>query len=87
MKPIDIVREHFERITAPSFCLDEDYTILPNGEYKSPVIEDHWQTFQEGWESCVNFLKNKKVSDFSDSYSDLISDGGYDIRFKHNLDM
>lgn len=46
------------------------------GEYVTPVIEDHWQTFQEGWEAAIDFLKKKTNPDFSD----IVSDGGFDPR-------
>jgi hypothetical protein len=48
----------------------------PNGEYVSDSLEDHWQTFQEGWEEAVKYLKNKD----NDSYSDIKSTGGMDPR-------
>jgi len=48
----------------------------PNGEYVSDLLEDHWNTFQKGWEEAVKHLQNKKNSD----YSDIVSDGGMDPR-------
>jgi hypothetical protein len=30
---------------------------LANGQYRNPVIEDHWQTFQEGWEEGIKWFK------------------------------
>lgn len=50
------------------------------GQYEYGVIEDHWQTFQEGWEAAIEFLKTKQVSSYSDKYSDVISNGGKDVR-------
>jgi hypothetical protein len=47
-----------------------------NGEYVSDELEDHWQTFQEGWVAAVVYLKNKQ----NDSYSDVVSNGGMDPR-------
>ena len=47
-----------------------------NGEYFSDLLEDHWQTFQEGWEEAVKHLQNKKNS----NYSDIVSNGGMDPR-------
>jgi hypothetical protein len=57
----DKIRELFEKVTAPSFGLSvlsfdgskEIYPRLPNGEYSNPTVEDHWQTFQEGFECAV----------------------------------
>jgi hypothetical protein len=34
-----------------------DTTRLANGQYRNPVIEDHWQTFQEGWEEGIKWFK------------------------------
>ena len=71
-----IIREAFEKHSAPSFGTSSDI-IKKNskGEYKNLNVEDHWQTFQEGWESAINHLKNKKGD-----HSDIVSDGGIDPR-------
>lgn len=45
-------------------------------EYIDPVIEDHWQTFQEGWECALEHLKNKS----NPCYTDVVSNGGMDPR-------
>lgn len=62
-----IIREAFEAHTLPNFRNDEFY---------DDTIEDHWQTFQEGWESAIKFLQEKK----NNNYTDIISTGGYDAR-------
>jgi len=30
---------------------------MRNGNYLNPKLEDHWQTFQEGWEECMTYFK------------------------------
>lgn len=41
---VDKQRKIFEKITVPHF---------PSGNYdNSSIIEDHWQTFQEGWQAA-----------------------------------
>jgi len=62
-----IIREAFESHTLPNLRNDESY---------DDTIEDHWQTFQEGWESAIKFLQEKK----NNNYTDIISTGGYDAR-------
>ena len=88
------MREAFEQTTAqefgiPNFSAEGSYDYetgkkvwlrKSNGEYVSPELEDHWQTFQEGWEAAIAFLKTKEVSSYSDKYSDVISTGGMDQR-------
>jgi hypothetical protein len=61
----DKIRELFEQVTAPNFMgVEATYDVssyehkkvyprLPNGEYQNPTVEDHWQTFQEGFEAAV----------------------------------
>ena len=82
----DVIREAFERVSAQNFVglpCDYDYeqgtkSFLRNskGEYTEAVIEDHWQTFQEGWELALEHLKNKS----NPCYTDILSDGGMDPR-------
>jgi hypothetical protein len=53
----DPIREAFERITAPNFRdVDGKFSCQRNshGEYVNPGLEDHWQTFQEGWEAAID---------------------------------
>ena len=82
----DHIREAFEKVTASSFGVEMKGTVLRYtsgdnvGQYKNPTVEDHWQTFQEGWEEAVNFIKNKETSCHSDKYSDTISTGKRDPR-------
>ena len=70
------VRAAFEEITAPSFGHEVSYPRKKNGKYEDPKIEDHWQTFQEGWEAGVEYLKNK----YNSQYRDTIGDSGFDPR-------
>lgn len=49
----DPIREAFERITAPAFGREFEYRKNGNGEYENGSLEDHWQTFQEGWEAAI----------------------------------
>lgn len=74
----DPVRESFETVCYPNFPGTGAYKLKrkPNGEYISDSLEDHWQTFQEGWEEAVKHIQNKS----NETYSDIISDGGMDPR-------
>ena len=80
------IREAFEKVTASTFGVTSKETVARYtsganaGQYKNPTVEDHWQTFQEGWEEAVNFIKNKETSCHSDKYSDTISTGKKDPR-------
>lgn len=51
----DPIREAFERICVPAFKSDSYGTGARklNGEYAMATLEDHWQTFQEGWEAAT----------------------------------
>ena len=71
----DYIREAFEEVCAPSFPFVKPKR-KPNGEYENSTLEDHWQTFQEGWECALIHLKEKH----NPSYTDIISDGGMDPR-------
>lgn len=74
---IDRIREVFETKVYASFGgVASGLRRKPNGEYVSDMLEDHWQTYQEGWEHATEFLKHKKNS----QYSDIFSDGGMDPR-------
>jgi len=77
----DPMREAFESITYSTLniagsCTGHGLRRKSNGEYVSDLLEDHWNTFQEGWEEAVKHLQNLK----NDSYSDIASDGGMDPR-------
>ena len=82
MENIDAVRKAFEEVTYPSLQIAGAYTAhglrrkMDTGEYVSDLLEDHWNTFQEGWEEAVKWLQNKDNS----CYSDIVSDGGMDPR-------
>jgi len=80
-----IMRDEFELVTAQNFCGDDvkyndrGEKFFPRnskGEYTNPVLEDHWQTFQEGWECAIEYLKMRKNT----QYTDIVSDGGIDRR-------
>ena len=78
---VDPMRHAFETITYLSLNIAGIPTAhglhrKPNGEYFSDLLEDHWNTFQEGWEAAIDYLKNKQ----NDSYSDIVSNGGMDPR-------
>lgn len=47
------IRKLFEENCYPNFGLYEGLQRKPNGEYLNDVLEDHWQTFQEGFELAV----------------------------------
>ena len=72
------IRELFESEVYPSFAGTIGTGLRRNerGEYVSDALEDHWQTFQEGWECAIEYLKTKE----NEQYSDIVSDGGMDPR-------
>ena len=60
------VRELFEEQVYPNFPgLEHGLDRKPNGEYVSPTLEDHWQTFQEGIEltvkECYDLCKDNLI--------------------------
>ena len=63
-----VIREKFETATLPAFGIQDGSPVNEKGEYKSP-IEDHWQTFQEGWEEavkeCLRFFNEEYERDFN----------------------
>lgn len=58
---IEDMRKSFEQVTAPSFGHEFSYPRKSNGEYINPTLEDHWQTFQEGWEACEAQLSIRRT--------------------------
>jgi hypothetical protein len=50
---IEQVRQLFESQVYPSFAGKYNLNKKNNGEYASDVLEDHWNTFQEGFELAV----------------------------------
>jgi hypothetical protein len=77
----DPIREAFETITYSTLNIAGTRTghglrRKLNGEYVSDLLEDHWNTFQEGWECAVEHLKQRNNT----QYSDIVSDGGMDPR-------
>ena len=73
---MDPIRQAFETVSAPSFGHELTFPKNKKGEYVNPILEDHWQTFQEGWEAAVEHIKQKHNPEFSD----IVSDGGWDPR-------
>lgn len=75
---MDPIRKTFEEVTYPSFGVASSYTLerTKNGQYVNGIVEDHWQTFQEGWEEAIKWLQNKNNS----CYTDIVSNGGIDPR-------
>jgi hypothetical protein len=53
MKQNKTVRELFEKVSAPSFGHELTFPRNSSGEYINPLLEDHWQTFQEGFEAAI----------------------------------
>lgn len=88
----DLVREIFETTTAellgiPNYSKECTYDFKakkkvwvrkPNGEYLSAVLQDHWLTYQEGWEAAVEYLTRKEISDQRTSAINAIVTGGKD---------
>ena len=58
----DPVRNAFETICYPNFGVTSGHGLRrkPNGEYVSETVEDHWQTFQEGWEEAMKHFEVKE---------------------------
>lgn len=55
------IQSAFKKATLPNFGLERDRSKDARGCYVDPVLEDHWNTFQEGWVEAVNFMKKKGV--------------------------
>lgn len=72
----DPIRQAFETVCFPNFETAHGLRRKPTGEYVSDALEDHWQTFQEGWEEAIKHLTNKQNS----CYTDIVSNGGMDPR-------
>ena len=75
---MDPIRRAFEEVCYPAFGVTSGHSLRrnSNGEYVSGSLEDHWQTFQEGWECAIDYLKNKD----NNQYSDIVSNGRMDPR-------
>ena len=75
---MDPIRKAFEEVCYPNFGTTSGHSLRrkSNGEYVSDSIEDHWQTFQEGWEEGIKYLKQKN----NPCYTDIISDRRMDPR-------
>lgn len=79
----DPIRQAFEQECYPSFGVTSGHSLRrkPSGEYVSDTLEDHWQTFQEGWEAAVAHLKQKT----NVNHTDVASDGGLDPRDREHI--
>lgn len=78
----DVIREAFERDTVPNFFAGEHMLEVAkqrfsSGLYMDNAIEDHWNTFQEGWEAAVNFLKKKQNTSYTDIARGQLGMGEY----------
>lgn len=67
---LNLMRELFEAQVYPSFGnIAHGLRRKDNGEYVSGSLEDHWQTFQEGFElayvECVKVLKKRFMGDLN----------------------
>ncbi len=66
---MESMRKAFEEVTYPTLQLAGTYTAhglrrrQDTGEYVSDILEDHWQTFQEGWEAGIEYFK-KSLSEY-----------------------
>jgi hypothetical protein len=76
---MDPIRKAFEEVCYPNFGVTSGHSLRrkSNGEYVSDSLEDHWQTFQEGWEEAIKYLQQKS----NPCYTDIVSDGGMDPRY------
>jgi hypothetical protein len=55
---MESMRKIFEEVCYPSFSgIADGLRRKDNGEYVSDMLEDHWQTFQEGWEAGIEYFK------------------------------
>jgi hypothetical protein len=73
----DPIRKAFEEVTYLSLrATGHGLRRNLKGEYVSDALEDHWQTFQEGWEEAIKWLQSKD----NPRYTDIVSDGGMDPR-------
>lgn len=72
------IREAFELNSCPNFGHDLEFTRNSRGEYVNPALEDHWQTFQEGWEAAIDYIKTLKPD--NKYTAGPISTGGMDPR-------
>jgi hypothetical protein len=77
----DPVRKAFEEVCFPSFGRTFAHGLRRklNGEYVSDALEDHWQTFQEGWEEAIKYTAETK-GDWYVRYSDAAGSGGMEPR-------
>ena len=59
------IRELFETRCFPNFPgIAHGLRRKPNGEYVSDTLEDHWQTFQEGFELGIKECKNAIIEEW-----------------------
>ena len=61
MSVLELIRQEFEAISAPAFGREFEYRKKDNGEYENGALEDHWQTFQEGWAAAMNQIHKYNI--------------------------
>jgi len=72
------IRQLFETHVYPNFGDKHNLNKKYNGEYVSDVLEDHWQTFQEGVElaakecmlQCIKVENDVELSDYQGGFKD-----------------
>lgn len=58
------MRKYFEEFCFPNFLETPQGKFRSiSGEYLDPVIEDHWQSFQEGWDCATKDILKKIEGD------------------------
>lgn len=68
----DIVRKTFEEVTALNFRDILNGTSNLNRDqygYFDPIIEDHWQTFQDGWSEGVQTFRKLLIQELTKTES------------------
>jgi len=68
------VREIFEKFVYPSFdSTAHGLRRKQNGEYVSDILEDHWNTFQEGWEYAIAYVNETDNPQYSNNVINYIT--------------
>lgn len=55
----EMMVESFEDCARRAFCSPNLGN--KNSCYVDPIIEDHWNAFQEGWEACATYMLWNKL--------------------------
>lgn len=80
-KHTDPIRKAFEEVTYLSLrATGHGLCRNVKGEYVSDALEDHWQTFQEGWEEAIKYLQERKNSEYSEF--ERVYECGYNERVR-----